>query len=238
MTLPVGREVLAGEVHATLTETGFREAHVRVVVTRGAGLGGLVPTAPVRPTRVIVVSPLTPPPEALYREGVAARFAPVPRWLAGVGGSGAKVCNYVDAILAIARAREEGAHEALFADPHGQVLEGASSNIFAVRGGRLETPPIQAGILGGITRDTVLELARRQGRVAVPRCLFPSDLYGAEEVFLTSSIRELVPVVSIDGAAIGEGRPGPVARSLLAAYREEVRVARGRAPSPARDTSS
>lgn len=220
---PIAPEALSVEVAATLAELGTREAHVRVVLTRGVGGGGLAPTEPTVPTRLIVVTPLTAPPESLYADGIAVCFAASPRWLAGVGGSGAKVCNYVDAILAVGAARSHGAAEALFTDPHGQVLEGATSNVFAVRDGRVETPPVQAGILPGITRDAVLELARAEGRVATPRCLFPSDLYGAQEVFLTSSIREVVPVVAIDGHPVGSGDPGPVALGLLRAYREQAR---------------
>ena len=102
------------------------------------------------------------------------------------------------------------------------MVEGATSNVFVVRDGALYTPPIEAGILAGITRQTVLELAAQLALVVHESPLHPSDLYRAQEVFITSTVREVVPVVRVDDVVIGDGRPGPIAARVLAAYRAET----------------
>ena len=123
-------------------------------------------------------------------------------------------------MLALDEVRQRGCREAIILGQRGEVAEGATSNVFAVREGALQTPPISAGILEGITRRAVLELAAARGIAYSERELWPEALYGADEVFITSSIREILPVVSVEGRSIGDGRPGPICRGLHAAYRE------------------
>ena len=139
--------------------------------------------------------------------------------------AGAKASNYLANLLAVHEAKQKGAQEALMLGRDGQILEGASSNLFIVKDGKVRTPEPQPGILVGITRATVMGAAAQEGIEVVEAEVRPDDLYGADEAFLTSSIREVMPVVSAEGRTIGSGRPGPVTKRLHAAYLRAVSLA-------------
>jgi len=221
--LPLGPAALATEISAAVTAAGNAESYVRVMITRGQGAMGLDPALAERPLRVIIVQPLQPPPAEQYSQGIAAISYRTERVLDANGVQGAKIGNYLTSVLAMRQARLQGALEALILDAGGRVLEGASSNVFAVQGERLVTPPVEAGILPGITRGCLLELARQLGLVVELRLIPLGEAYAAGELFVTSSIRELLPVVRLDGQVIGTGAVGPVFRRLLAAFRAHVR---------------
>ena len=141
----------------------------------------------------------------------------------GGPAAGAKTSNYLASMLALDDAKRRGAHEAIIVDAHGQLVEGTTSNIFVVREGALCTPPVEAGILEGITRRSVLELAAQRGLPFREVALRASDLERASEVFITSSIREIVPVVRVDDVPVGGGKPGATTLALLDAYRAQTR---------------
>jgi branched-subunit amino acid aminotransferase/4-amino-4-deoxychorismate lyase len=130
--------------------------------------------------------------------------------------------NYLNSVLALAEARRKGAYEALMCDAVGRIAEGSSSNLFLVRQGRLATPALSVGLLEGITRRHVIALARGLGLAVDELGLWPADLQGADEAFLTSSVRGVMPVVRVDGRPIGAGAPGPVTRRIMAAYDAET----------------
>jgi branched-chain amino acid aminotransferase len=134
----------------------------------------------------------------------------------------AKTGNYLSHVLAIREARAAGAYEALMLDRDGFVTEGTTSNVFAVRGATLVTPPLAVGILEGVTRGLVLALARELGVPAREERLRPRDLEAADEIFITSSVREIVPVTRLGGRPVGTGRPGPVTAHLHAVFRERA----------------
>lgn len=219
--LPVSRAVLAHEIADTLAAAGHDEAYVRLIITRGSGPIGLDPGLATRPCRVIIVTALHPLSPELYAEGVKAHLVSARGRSATLMAGGAKSGNYLPNIMALAAARKQGAHEALLLDETGRVAEGSSSNVFAVTGGGLRTPPERA-VLPGITRAMVLDLARRLGLTVAEEPLLPEALQGADEVFLTSTLREVLPVTRIDEHVIGDGRPGPVTRKLQEAYRRHV----------------
>src|SRR5262249_33549714 len=162
--------------------------------------------------RVILVEPVHMPPREHYARGIALATIAVTRTVDGTPAAGAKVSNYLTNLLAVKEAKQRGAQEALILDAHGDVVEGASSNVFAVTKGALRTPPEDAGILPGITRAKVLEAAAELGIPVDLARLRPESLFAADEVFITSSIREVVPAVTIDGRTIGDGVPGRVTR--------------------------
>jgi branched-chain amino acid aminotransferase len=141
--------------------------------------------------------------------------------------SGAKASNYLANLLAVHEAKQKGAQEALVVGRKGQILEGASSNIFIVKDGKVRTPEPQPGILVGITRAAVLAAAADEGIEVEEGEVRPEDLYGADEAFITSSIREVMPVVSADGQTIGQGTPGPVTKRLREGYLRAVARATG-----------
>ncbi len=221
--LPVPIAVIADEIRATLREADNPESYVRVVVTRGSGPLGLDTGFEVHPTRVVIVAPLVTLPAEAYDKGVDVITYRTQRVAEATDAVGAKVGNYLVAVLATRAAREAGASEALILDASGRVVEGASSNVFVVESGRLVTPPEDAGILLGVTRRLVLEVAQQAGIEVELRPLTLEEVHRADELFLSSSIRELLPVVRVDGQVVGEGTPGPITRQLHRHFLEKIK---------------
>lgn len=221
--LPVSIEQIGREVQSAIVGAGNAESYVRLTLTRGVGETlGLDPGLSRHPTRVVIVTPLVSPPPQTYRDGAAVVSYRTERVTDHSAAAGAKVGNYLTAVLATRHARAAGAYEALIVDARGCVVEGATSNVFAVLAdGTLVTPPEEDGILLGITRETLLELAEEQKLSVRLESLPLEALTRAAEVFVCSSIRELVPVVSIDGQRVADGRPGPTSLRLLAGFREK-----------------
>jgi branched-chain amino acid aminotransferase len=222
MNLPLTVADTVGEVGRVVREILERapegtELVARIMITRGEGPLGLDPTEATHPRRVMLVQRLSPLSSASYTKGVTvATFA---TFRPSDVARGAKVGNYLESILAIRHARSAGAHEALIVTGDGHVVEGTTSNVFAIVGGDLLTPPAYESLLPGITRALVIEAAPDAGLTAVERRLSPEDLASADEVLLTSTVRELLPVVGIDGHVVGTGRPGPRTRALHEAFR-------------------
>lgn len=225
--LPVDDATLEGEIGAAIAAASGgvedrREWYLRVIVTRGSGPLSLDPDTATHPLRVILVEPVVPPARDAYARGIALATATTRRATDGTTAAGAKVTNYLASLLALREAHARGAQEALVVDAAGRVIEGGTSNVFVVKAGRVATPPESAGILAGITRAHLFQVARAGGMPVEERELTLDDVYGADEVFITSSIRELLPVVRVDGRVIGAGVPGPIARSLHRGFREAV----------------
>ncbi|MCC6748418.1 MAG: aminotransferase class IV [Deltaproteobacteria bacterium] len=221
LPMPLDDAGLRQEIAATIAATGNAESYVRVIVTRGAGPIGLDPALAAGPCRVIIVTALKRWPDELYAQGAPIALVPTGRPAEGPAGGAAKSGNYLTNLLALGRARRSGAHEALLLDAEGHVAEGSSSNVFVVREEGLLTPPVEAGILEGITRRKVIALARRAGIAVHEQPLTPEDLFGASEVFITSTLREVMPVTRVDDRAVGGGVPGRLTtrlRELFTAY--------------------
>ena len=203
--------------------SGNEDSYLRVVVTRGSGPIGLDIALASNQRRFVVAKPLQEvrPDPKVYDEGVKIELVSVRRNLKNAIDPKAKTGNYLNSVMALAEARQAGAFEAVMLDHRGTVTEGASSNIFAVVGGVILTPPVDAGILLGITRTVVLEVARQAGMKVLELPLSEDVLLAADEAFITSSVREIVPVVRINENVLGDGKPGPVVRrvcELFASY--------------------
>jgi branched-chain amino acid aminotransferase len=220
--LPVDEATLATEIDSALGAASGEESYVRIMVTRGSGPLGLDPATATHPLRVVLVEPVVPPPRSAYAAGIAAVTVTTRRAADDTTAAGAKLANYLTSLLAIREARSRGAQEAIVIDGRGYVVEGASSNVFVVNGGTVATPPESAGILAGITRAHLLTAARSLAMPIVERDVVRDELFVAHEVFVTSSIREVLPVVRVDDRILGAGRPGPVARALHRRFREAV----------------
>ena len=199
------------------------EASLRIVVTRGEALG-LAAEREAPPTWLLYLLPIVRPGAALYRRG--ARVLLVDGEDAPSAPSALKSSNYLWNVLATRRARAEGAHEALRLR-RGKLEEGASSNVFVAHDGVLSTPPLGAGVLDGVTRGFILELCAARGVRVRERPIRRAALLAADEVFLSSSIREILPVTEIQEGSerwrVGEGRPGPLARALMREYGTRAR---------------
>jgi branched-chain amino acid aminotransferase len=223
IALPVDKRRIAREVDRTLAKAGNDESYVRIVVTRGRGPLHIDPRTASNPSRIIIAAPLIALASELHARGVDVASVRISRPTDGTRAAGAKVSAYVSNMLAFWAAREAGGHEALMVADDGQISEGNSSNFFVVRDGAIDTPPLATGILGGITRGIVQRLCESLGVPFRERLLFSSDVDRADEAFLTSSLREVVPVVGFDGRRIADGLPGPLTLRLLEAYRARTR---------------
>lgn len=233
IAVPIPAADLALEIRRVVRAARNAESSARVMLSRGSGPLGLDPNLAVKPLRVVLVEPLTPLPTALYRDGIAVITVLTQRAVdATAYAQGAKVGNYLASLLALRDAKAAGAHEALILDAAGHVLEGTTSNLFVVEpargqssagaGAALITPPLEAGILAGITRAHVMEVAGELGVLVRSEPITTTRLAVADEVFITSTLREILPVVRVDGRLVGGGAPGPVTRSLHAAFRRKV----------------
>lgn len=222
MRLPVSLGELREETLRALRASGYDDAYLRLVVTRGSGEIGLDIALARSPVRVIFVQELNLPSPAAYSDGVRLALVSVRRNLRAAIDPLAKTGNYLNSVLALAEARARGCYEAVMLDHRDCVTEGSSSNIFAVTGGVLITPPLEVGILNGVTRSVVLRVAERANVQVLELPLTEPILRRADEVFITSSIREIVPVVAVDDAEIGGGRPGPVYRKVQALFSQYV----------------
>jgi branched-chain amino acid aminotransferase len=216
LSIPVPPE-LREWVDASLHAAHLPEASVRLTVSRGVAAGGVI--APSDPTPTVVVA-VAPPPvfgSELYDAGLTAIVASGRRNEFSMT-AGLKTLAYTDSVAAMIDARNAGAGEALFLDTAGHCSEATASNLFAVLSGRLTTPPTSCAALPGITRATVMELARDGGAPVDERPFDLRELVTATEAFLTSSLRGVAPLVVVDGKPLGDGRPGPVTRQVTDAY--------------------
>jgi branched-chain amino acid aminotransferase len=196
---------------------------VSFVVTRGAGYLGLDPRKTSHPQVIIITDHIELYPSELYEKGMAIVTASTIRNHSNALSPRIKSLNYLNNILAKIEGIDAGAPEALMLNINGEVAECTGDNIFVVRRGILCTPPTNAGILEGITRETVLELAGLIGRQVREMSLTRHDIYTADECFLTGTAAEVVPVVKCDGRVIGNGQPGPITRDIRARFLELVR---------------
>ena len=209
---------LRGWVIEAAAAAGAPEAAIRLTVTRGPGPAGVAPPPQSRPTVTISAGPLPNFPASIYTEGLKAHVASGRRNEFAMT-AGLKTLAYADASAGLLEAQRAGADEALFLDTQGHCSEATASNLFAWAGGTLVTPPVSCGALPGITRESVVELARGDGVAVAERVLGLDELLAADEAFLTSSLRGIVPMVRVGKAQIGRGSPGEFTRRMTAAYR-------------------
>jgi branched-chain amino acid aminotransferase len=218
------KEQMKEAVLETVRRNGLQDAYVRIHVTRGVGYPLMDPRSCETPTIVIFVHEPAPPPQLARTYGFSdvgrkviiastRRIPPV------CLDSRIKSIDYLNSIMARLEAMAAGADEAIQLDIHGFVAEAASTNVFVVRDEKLSTPPA-INVLEGITRATVIELASNLGYPTVERTMTPYDLYTADEVFLTGTAGEIVPVAEIDGRKIGPESPGPITKRLVQAYKD------------------
>jgi branched-chain amino acid aminotransferase len=229
------RAAIEKAVNDTLAASALPDAYVRIVVTRGAGEIALDPACADEPRLIVIVRAPKPPPPEAYRDGVEVAIVGRTRYAPGVPTSTVdpqvKSGNYLGSVMAVAEARKRGAYEAILCDNVGRITEGSSSNFFIVRGARVSTPPLSVGLLEGITRRKVMQLLHGEKIPWAEQALWPIDLHRADEAFLTSSVRGVVPVARADGEPIGDGKPGPITRRVMQAYDALVRAATAQPPA-------
>jgi branched-chain amino acid aminotransferase len=223
LTVPIGKEEMARAIRETLAANGIDDGYIRVVVTRGAGTLGLDPNRCSHPQVIIITDYIALYPEELYRKGLEIVTVSTVRNHPAALSPRIKSMNYLNNILAKIEGLQAGCVEALMLNHKGEVAECTGDNIFLVRDGELFTPPRSAGILEGITRQAVIELATARGTPVHECSLIRHDVYVAEECFLTGTAAEVIPVVKVDGRPIGAGVPGPVTRDLIERFHKLTR---------------
>lgn len=209
---------MAEIVRETLARNNHAESNIRLVMTGGDSSDGISPGESQR--LLVMVTPVKPMPAEWYSQGVSIVACHVERFMPG-----AKSINYIPAILCQHEAHSRGAVEAVYADRDGYLLEGTTSNIFALRGDTLVTPPCER-VLPGVTRQVVLSLANKEFDI-VERKLHKDELRLVDEVFLTSTVKEVTPVVKVDAVHIGDGLPGEKTRRIMELFREYTAAYRG-----------
>lgn len=221
MEITATREALADAIHETCRAAGLAptdDAYVRLIVTRGAGPLGLAFDAGLEQSVVVIVAEANRPDAAAVERGIRAALVERRRTSKAALDPGAKTGNYLNNLLALKEARLAGADDALMLNAAGEVTEATTANVYVLRDGRLATPPLEAGILKGTTRTRILALCADAGIEASETRMTPADLAAADEIFVSSSVRGILPVTSIDGRPVGDGRLGPLTRRIHALF--------------------
>jgi branched-chain amino acid aminotransferase len=224
LTIPMSHAEIMKAVVESCRANNLREGYIRLLVTRGVGTLGLNPNRCKNPSVIVIADKIQLYPEELYERGMEIVTVPTVRNLHSAVNPAIKSLNYLNNILAKIEANNSGCEEAVMLNADGYVAECTGDNIFIVKEGRLLTPPLSAGALYGITRSTVIELARKLNVEVSEPNLTRYDLFNADECFLTGTGAEIVPVVKIDGRVIGDGKPGKLTRQLVTDYHALTKV--------------
>jgi branched-chain amino acid aminotransferase len=223
LEIPLSREQMAEAITSTVQANNKRNGYIRALVTRGAGYLGLDPRKTTDPQVVIIVDDITLYPPELYENGMEIVTVSTIRNHPNALSPRIKSLNYLNNIMAKMEAIQSGCLEALMLNHEGQVAECTGDNIFIVKRGVLKTPPTDAGILEGVTRNAVLEIARAANIPIQETALTRLDVHTADECFLTGTAAEVIPVVKCDDRTIGSGKPGPITKQLRERFHQVTR---------------
>ncbi len=226
LEIPMTRTEMARAIEETLAYNKLVDAYIRAVVTRGAGSLGLDPRKTTDPQVIIITDKISLYPEEIYDHGLKIITAATTRNHPNAVNPRIKSLNYLNNILAKIEGTNAGCLEALMLNHQGQLAECTGDNIFVVQHGVIHTPSVDSGILEGITRAAVIELARAAGHTVVERAMDRHDVFKADECFLTGTAAELIAVVECDVRVIGTGKPGPITRELRQRFQALVREER------------
>jgi branched-chain amino acid aminotransferase len=221
--VPLDNDAIAGRFGETLAAARLGdlggEAYIRILITRGVGELTYDPAACPEPTVVIIVKPHVDPPAESYERGVKVAIVGVVRNHPGTVNPLIKSNNLLNSAMAMQEALRKGAFEGVMRNYRGELAECTTANLFIVKNGVALTPPLDAGLLAGITREFLFEVGERLGVPVREQVLRDEDLLSADEAFLTSTTRELVPITRVDDRTVATGSPGPVTTALLAEFR-------------------
>lgn len=222
LNIPIDREQMRTRCEETIEAAGNEETYCRIVVSRGEGAYGLAGGLDAPGRVVIIVRPYEPVDPELYEKGIDVIVAKVRRNPPEALDPAIKSGNYLNNILAAIEAKEAGAFDAVLLNTDGNVAEGTTNTIFCVRDGVVLTPPLSAGILEGVTRSLTLAAAASAGIDAREQDFTPDELRTADEAFITSTLKEILPVVRVDDHTLGNGKPGPITRNLATLLHQHI----------------
>lgn len=224
LSIPYTKEELVQIIVDTVTKNELQSAYIRVVVSRGPGNLGLDPASCSNPRVIVIAEPLAIYPKELYQRGIKIASVASRRNRPDVLSPQIKSLNYLNNILVKLEANQAGVQEALMLNDQGYVTEGSSDNIFIVKKGSILTPPVYLGALEGITRNAIIEIAREKGYELKETPFTRHDVYVADEVFLTGTAVEVIPVIEVDGRKINEGIPGNITLHMLEEFQRLVKL--------------
>jgi branched-chain amino acid aminotransferase len=223
LDIPLSRSALIDATLETIRQNELHDGYIRLLVTRGVGSLGLSPDTCRRPSIIIIVATISLYPESFYQKGLTMTTCSVRRIPPAALSPRIKSLNYLNNVLAKIEASQAGAAEGVMLNEQGYVAECTGDNLFLVKNGLISTPPVNAGILAGITRAVVFELAEKNGIPVKEEDLTRYDILVADECFLTGTAAEVIAAVQLDLRPIGNGQPGPITLKLVEEFRELTR---------------
>jgi branched-chain amino acid aminotransferase len=220
LKIPRDKKWFREQLMKTLHAAGNKESYVRIIVTRGVGEINIDPSSCEHPNVILIVMDVTKYSKSYYEKGIQVALVSIKRNPRDALNPNVKTGNYLNNVLAKMEADKLGAQDAIMVNPWGFLTEGTTSNLFFVREGHILTPSLDCGILSGITRLLVIKLAKENG-IYVEEGKWPGEeLSTADEIFLTGTLKKVMPVSHLDGRAVGSGQPGPITLNLLRLYED------------------
>jgi branched-chain amino acid aminotransferase len=220
LDIPYDQKWLKKQVQATLDSAGNPESYIRIIITRGVGDLDIDPSSCFKPNLIILVKNIPQIPDEDYEKGISVSLVSIKRNSRDALDPAVKTGNYLNNVLARVEAQKMGAVDAIMVNSYGQLTEGTTSNLFFVREGRLLTPKKSCGILSGITREKIIQLAHENG-MSIEEGAWPGDeLLKAEEIFLSGTVKRVMPVSILDNRPVGIGKPGPITQKMKRLYSE------------------
>ena len=220
LNIPSSKNEIKDQIQTTLDSAGNSESYIRIIITRGVGEIDLDPSSCLKPNIIILVKDFPQIPEEKYAKGISVALVSIKRNSRDSLNPAVKTGNYLNNILARVEAAKTGAEDAIMMNPWGQLTEATTSNLFFVIDGRLLTPDKECGILSGITRDKIIQLANENGMPLEEGKWPGEELLKAEEIFLSGTVKNIMPVSVLDNRPVGNGKPGPITRKMMKLYSE------------------
>ena len=218
LEIPRKSEWIKEEIKKTLNSAGNPESYIRIIVTRGEGELDIDPSSCFNPNIIIFVKNIPLIPQEIYEKGISVSLVSIKRNSRDSLNPAVKTGNYLNNILARMEAQKLGANDAIMVNPWGQLTESTTSNLFFVKDERVLTPEKDCGILSGITREKIIQLAHENG-IALDEGKWPGEeLFKADEIFLSGTVKKIMPVSILDNHPVGSGRPGPITQKIMRLY--------------------
>lgn len=224
LQIPISYDEMQKIVLESCKLNNIRDGYIRLVVTRGVGDLGMSPDKCSKPSIICIAATIQLYPEEFYVKGLKVITTPTQRMGNAMLSPAIKSLNYLNNIMAKIEGNLAGAQESILLNAEGYVAECSGDNIFIIKKGQIFTPPIYAGALGGMTRKCTMDIIKTMGKQTTETNLTRYDLFVADEIFLTGSGAEIVPVVNVDGRLIGEGKPGPITGDIMRRFKDLTRT--------------
>ena len=218
LKIPQNKEWFREQVNITLGAAGNDDSYIRIIVTRGEGEINIDPSTCLHPNIIIIVMEISQYPESFYEKGISVALVSIKRNSRDALNPNVKTGNYLNNVLAKMEANKSGAQDAVMVNPWGYLTEGTTSNLFFVRDDQICTPSLDCALLSGITRKKVIPLAKENDFAFAEGKWTGDELNDADEIFLTGTLKKIMPVTCLDGRPVGSGKPGPLTLKLMRLY--------------------